>query len=253
MRSGRALAPSLQSGPLSPCTLLASPPRHALTPPSPHLDPTSYALLSTRQNAVSFNQPLSFDISNLENGAMRDTFSVRVPWTPSLESDRLRACRLRRRAPRPPPDPHLAPASYALLSTRQKTYKFNQPLSLDTSKVTNMGNMFRVRSARALAPGLESGLPPCLPLVPPPPHRTPSCPAFDSAERDDVQPAAELRHVQRHGHDRDVLRALRACPGRPLPSAGPHFAPHRMPSFRLGSTRRCSTSRWPSTRPRSRT
>ena len=120
MRSGRALAPSLQSGPLSPCTLLASPPRHALTPPSPHLDPTSYALLSTRQNAVSFNQPLSFDISNLENGAMRDTFSVRVPWTPSLESDRLRACRLRRRAPRPPPDPHLAPASYALLSTRHR-------------------------------------------------------------------------------------------------------------------------------------
>jgi hypothetical protein len=29
---------------------------------------------------------------------------------------------------------------------------FNQPLSFDTSKVTNMRNMFEVRSARALAP-----------------------------------------------------------------------------------------------------
>jgi len=29
---------------------------------------------------------------------------------------------------------------------------FNQPLSLDTSKVTNMNNMFSVRSARALVP-----------------------------------------------------------------------------------------------------
>jgi len=28
---------------------------------------------------------------------------------------------------------------------------FNQPLSLDTSKVTNMQSMFDVRSARALA------------------------------------------------------------------------------------------------------
>ena len=44
------------------------------------------------------------------------------------------------------------PASHALLSTRQSAKAFNQPLSFDTSKVTNMSFMFYVRSARALAP-----------------------------------------------------------------------------------------------------
>jgi len=39
-----------------------------------------------------------------------------------------------------------------LPSTRQGASAFNQPLSLDTSKVTDMSNMFSVRSARALAP-----------------------------------------------------------------------------------------------------
>jgi hypothetical protein len=34
----------------------------------------------------------------------------------------------------------------------QDARAFNQPLSWDTSKVTNMVNMFTVRSARALAP-----------------------------------------------------------------------------------------------------
>jgi len=38
-----------------------------------------------------------------------------------------------------------------LVSTRQAAFAFNQPLSWDTSKVTNMFAMFTVRSARALA------------------------------------------------------------------------------------------------------
>jgi len=47
-----------------------------------------------------------------------------------------------------------------LPSTRQYASAFNQPLSLDTSSVTDMSYMFTVRSARALAPNsLESGLP----------------------------------------------------------------------------------------------
>jgi len=50
----------------------------------------------------------------------------------------------------PPPGLHLAPASHALLWTRQNAKAFNQPLSFDTSKVTNMWGMFAVRSARAL-------------------------------------------------------------------------------------------------------
>ena len=45
------------------------------------------------------------------------------------------------------------------------------------------------------------------------PHRT--RPPFDPAGRVGVQPAAELRHVQRHGHERHVPGALRACPSPP--------------------------------------
>ena len=40
-------------------------------------------------------------------------------------------------------------------------------------------------------------------------------PPFDSAVRDGVQPAAQLRHVQGHDHGKDVRSALRACPGPP--------------------------------------
>ena len=56
-------------------------------------------------------------------------------------------------APRPPASrgPHLAPHRTPLLSTRQDANAFNQPLSLDTFKVTGMSYMFYVRSARALA------------------------------------------------------------------------------------------------------
>ena len=43
-------------------------------------------------------------------------------------------------------------ASRARLSTRQSATVFNQPLSFDTSKVTDMRYMFDVRSARALPP-----------------------------------------------------------------------------------------------------
>jgi hypothetical protein len=68
-------------------------------------------------------------------------------------------------APAPPhalpsPGAHLAPHRMLLPSTRQRASAFNQPLSLDTSKVTTMQSMFYVRSARALQPlSLESGLP----------------------------------------------------------------------------------------------
>ena len=86
-----------------------------------------------------------------------------------------------------------------LPSTWQLAAAFNQPLSLDTSKVTSMKQMFKVRSARALTPNsLELGLPPCMPLAPPPsrlPARTSpriACaPPFDLAESGRLQPAAK--------------------------------------------------------------
>ena len=84
-----------------------------------------------------------------------------------------------------PPASRLSPrpASHALLSTRQSAYAFNQPLSFDTSKVTEMSAMFTVRSAYAchfswtlpvcmsLAPSSRHALsPPGPPLAP---HRMP--------------------------------------------------------------------------------
>ena len=44
------------------------------------------------------------------------------------------------------------PASHARLLTRQRASAFNQALSFDTSKVTDMDSMFTVRFARALTP-----------------------------------------------------------------------------------------------------
>jgi hypothetical protein len=48
----------------------------------------------------------------------------------------------------PLPPPHRMPSP----STRQFATAFNQPLSFDTSRVTEMNYMFAVRSARALGP-----------------------------------------------------------------------------------------------------
>ena len=69
----------------------------------------------------------------------------------------MHAARAAATAHPPPPGPHTSlRISYALLSTRQVASAFNQPLSFDTSSVTDMGYMFYVRSARALAPSLQS-------------------------------------------------------------------------------------------------
>eukprot|EP00964_Phaeocystis_antarctica_P130705 scaffold94570_cov101-Phaeocystis_antarctica.AAC.3 len=86
-----------------------------------------------------------------------------------------------------------------------------------------MRGMFYVRSGRALSPNLESDLPQACRLrfaAAPRPHSWPrctspriTCPPFDSSASDCVQPAAELQHVQCHGHAVHVFRALRACPG----------------------------------------
>jgi len=48
---------------------------------------------------------------------------------------------------------------------------------------------------------------------------------FDSAVRVGVRPAAELGHVQRHGHEQHVWGALRACPCLQPPHLVPLPAP----------------------------
>ena len=155
VRSARALTPSRHGSGLPPCMPLAPPPPHALPPPGAHLAPLRMCpSLSTRQLAYGFNQPLSFDTSKVTN--MYRMFRVRSAraLTPSRHGSGLppRACPLAPPPPHalPPPGPHLAPHRMPLPSTRQSAHAFNQPLSFDTSKVTNMKNMFNVRSARAL-------------------------------------------------------------------------------------------------------
>jgi len=112
-------------------------------------------LPSTRQRAFAFNQPLSLDTSKVTDMSyMFNVRSARALAPNSLESGLApvhAACAATASRPVPPPGAHLAPHRMPLPSTRQHAYAFNQPLSLDTSKVTNMQSMFDVRSARALA------------------------------------------------------------------------------------------------------
>ena len=59
--------------------------------------------------------------------------------------------------------------------TRQLAEAFNQPLSFDTSRVTNMDEMFEVHSTRALRPDSSLAFPlNCTLHARPPPHRPPS-------------------------------------------------------------------------------
>jgi surface protein len=177
-----------------------------------------------------FNQPLSFDTSMVTN--MYRMFEVRSARALTLQPLQTAPLSLRATcpgtAPRPPASrsaPRSASHSYALPSTRQWAGKFNQPLSsFDTSKVTSMDSMFRVRSARALcapqalsraflahaAGAVPSPHTPC--CLPASPDRI-ACPPFDSAGGCSVRPATQhVRHLQGHEHGLHVLCALVPCP-----------------------------------------
>ena len=77
VRSARVLAPTALSWALPACMPHASPPPNALTPPGLYLAPhrMRHARLSTRQWALAFNQPLSFDTSKVTT--MKSMFHVR--------------------------------------------------------------------------------------------------------------------------------------------------------------------------------
>ena len=130
----------------------ALPPAHALSRLQPTPRSTSYALLPTRQRASAFNQPLSFDTSSVTD--MSNMFQVRSARESlgPLPVHTTCVCTA-------PPPSHLSGrtsprTSFALLVTRQHAKVFNQPLSFDTSSIKTMSGMFRVRSARVLAPSL---------------------------------------------------------------------------------------------------
>ena len=156
-------------------SLRGPPPAHHLRRLHPHARPVSSssprpnscALLSTRQGASVFNQPLSIDTSSVTD--MNAMFFVRPrvpcaqsPVGPSLQN----GCPTARAASPYPPraSPHSTsrlPArtssriAYPLLSTRQEALAFDQPLNFDTSSVTAMWSMFRVRSSPCPAPNLQ--------------------------------------------------------------------------------------------------
>ena len=115
------------------------------------------------QYASAFNQPLSFDTSSVT--ATSYMFYVRSSPCPAPNlCSRALSCKLL--APRSPAVSRLLTGVY-LASTacppfdsRQYATVFNQPLSFDTSSVTDMRGMFYVRSSpRALPPDLQSGPP----------------------------------------------------------------------------------------------
>eukprot|EP00964_Phaeocystis_antarctica_P039446 scaffold22564_cov67-Phaeocystis_antarctica.AAC.8 len=123
----------------SPCIA----PPSVLPPPGPYLFPhrmPAFRLGRPRRRSTSRSastRPASRPC------APCSTCAPRVPWpSQSLPPNALT----------PLPGRTSLPASHARLSTRQEAKAFNQPLSFDTSKVTDMQGMFQVRSARALPP-----------------------------------------------------------------------------------------------------
>ena len=132
----------------------------------------------------AFNQPLALDTSSVTGmGLMfyvRSAHALRTTQPPARTSFRI-VC---------PP-----------LGSRQGASAFNQPLSFDTSSVTDMRYMFLVSSARGLPPiwphPCISGIPDLCEMFITDALRTvchmPSCLG--------VQPAAGSRHVQRRRYE----------------------------------------------------
>ena len=155
--------------------------------PTPSLLPTR-TLLSARQHASVFNQPLSFDTSRVTN--MWGMFYVRSSRAPASNH---RSCGyparcLRRRRPTRPPfsqpayvTPLPTHTCFPFGSAWQYTRVFDHPLSFDTSNVTSMAHMFEVGSARAPASKILQLGPPCTRLAPPPPSRRPPRPLPSSS------------------------------------------------------------------------
>eukprot|EP00964_Phaeocystis_antarctica_P033174 scaffold18824_cov49-Phaeocystis_antarctica.AAC.2 len=211
-----------------------------ITRPAPR--PVTHALLSTAagrgglQPAAELRHVPRHEHGRHVRGALTRACPARR--TPQSRVLRVRAV-CARRCPTRPSSPAFRPAHLASYRTpyfrpRQAAVAFNQPVNFNTSRVTNMAGMFLVRSPRVLGPPSppSRGSSVSTPLAPatalralaPPPsglHTSPRIarPTFDSAGRGGLQPAAELRHLPRHEHERHVYGALtRACPAPQPPS-----------------------------------
>ena len=104
--------------------------------------------LVSRQGASAFNQPLSFNTSSVID--MNYMFSVRgLPPPSAVGAFRARSLRRCHAPPSHLPAHKPRHASYVPSSALQRASTFNQPLTLDTSSVTDMNWMFYVRSSHA--------------------------------------------------------------------------------------------------------
>ena len=108
----------------------------------------------TRQGASAFNQPLTFDTSSVTD--MSQMFYVRPPLTRAVPSAQsvppCTRCVHRHRPHTPSPSrlpPPVSPSSCASSVPRQQASAFNQPLSFDTSGVTDVQATSQVRPPRA--------------------------------------------------------------------------------------------------------
>ena len=107
----------------------------------------------------------------------------------------------------------MRPAPYARLMTWQEASAFNQPLSFDTSSVTDMNGMFQVRSAPAPPPlpiqALACTLPPQA-LAPPCLHAARfQCPPFDSSGRKRLVRRKQVAHALRLVGEHVLHRCIR--------------------------------------------
>ena len=236
----------------------------------------TYALLPTRQQASSFNQPLSFDTSSVTT--MYLMFYVRsAPCRASdLQSTGLRAaCTTVTRHPSAPPRlvPHRMP-SFRLTAARVGVQPATELRHVQRHihglhvlrafrSVTSQSAVLSSSPLRAACTHRDRPRHCTLPHQRSEPRPAPYiCPPFDSAGCVGVQPAAELRHLQRHNHGLHVLRALLPVPcpqsaaapsparwvrrGRPRHLPPPVCTTHHTVCpvlSTLGSTRSRSTSR----------
>ena len=193
--------PSLQSSPLLHSHAACAAVAHRLPSPGPHIAPNrmpSFRISAGREGV----QPATDSRHVQRQRHELDVIRALLPCCPHnyvVGSFPARSC-LHRRPLVSWPAPRPAPC--ALLSARQDAREFNQPLTFNTSSVTDMSWMFYVRPQHApcalLSPQYEH-------LIP---HRMPSVRL--SAGRVGVQSAAELRHVQRHRYKLHVLGTLRS-------------------------------------------
>ena len=225
VRSSPCPAPNLQSSP--PLHAACSAVARRLPPPRPHL--ATHRMPSVRLPAVRAGVQPTAELRHLQrHGHAQHVLWIRallpVPCSqPAVEPSPARC--VRRGRPPPPASRlvYLAPHRMPSCSdSRQGGSAFNQPLSFDTSSVTSMYSMFHVRFSPCPAPNLPSSplpnavrAPPSPAALPPPgphlaAHRMPSVRL--PAVRFGVQPAAELRHVQRHEHGLHVRGAFLPVP-----------------------------------------